>query len=312
MAASDARPRQLPPACSGLRLRILGADSFGARSMAAAVEVEGVKVVIDPGVSFAPRRYGLPPHPLELARVEEIRREVVRELEDADYVVLTHYHYDHYLYRGEWAEAYRGKVLIVKHPEEAINVSQRLRAHRLLKRMGVAELARRVEYADGRSFDLGPLKLVVSEPVPHGVEGTPLGYVVMVMVEHEGCRVVHASDVQGPASRRALERLLAWRPHAVFISGPPVYREAVGDDGAAAAGMEGLMRLASSVPLVVADHHMARSLEYPELLKGLRERARARVVSAAEFEGRDLELLEARRRELWAAEAPGGDRAPGA
>jgi predicted metallo-beta-lactamase superfamily hydrolase len=277
--------------------------------MALAVEADGVKLVVDPGVSFAPRRYGLPPHPVELARVEEIRRDILHELSDADYVVITHYHYDHYLYRSEWVEAFRGKVLLVKHPESNINVSQKLRAHRFLNRDRVKDIARRVEYADGRVFNLDSLKLVVSKPVPHGVEGTPLGFVVMVLLEYDGCRLVHASDVQGPANQEALSILLGWSPSVVFISGPPIYREPVDDDNAVERGLRGLRELASSVPLVIADHHLARSLDYVKLLNEFRAKVRASILSAAEFLGRSIELLEARRRELWREEAPNSHRA---
>ena len=299
VAASD-----LPPNCSGLRVRIVGADSLGVRSMATFIEAGGVKIAVDPGVSYAPRRYGLPPHPVELKRVEEVRDEILRELEDTDVIVVTHYHYDHYLYRSEWYHAYKGKTLIVKHPEQNINASQKVRAYRLLKKGGVASLVSRLEYGDGRRFELpGGVVVEVSPPVPHGVEGTRLGYVVMVMVEYDGCRFVHASDVQGPASETALRQLLGWRPDVVFLSGPPLYRESVDDDGAALRGLEGLRTLAREVPLVVVDHHMARSLDYPERLREVnREAGVEALTSAARFMGRECELLEARRKELWSKE----------
>jgi len=285
-----------------MRVRILGADSFGSRSMATAVEAGGVKILIDPGVSYAPRRYGLPPHPLEVKRLEEIRDRIIDEMRDADYVVITHYHYDHYLHRPEYAELYRGKVLLVKHPKAYINVSQRIRAHRFLKLNRVAELANEVIYIDSGSYVIDEgLVIRASPPVPHGAEGSKLGYVVMVVVECCGMRFMHGSDTQGPMSREALKFIESVRPSLLFISGPPTYfagfkvpREEV------ERGLEGLVEAASHVEeLVVADHHFARDLEYPRLLREVSAAAGRPVVSAAEYMGVPYEPLEALRRHLW-------------
>ncbi|KSW12741.1 hypothetical protein CF15_05625 [Pyrodictium occultum] len=281
--------------------------------MATVVEAGGVKIFIDPGVSYAPRRYGLPPHPLEIRRLEEIKERIYKELEDTDIVVITHYHYDHYLYRGEEAELYRGKVLLVKHPTRSINVSQRIRAHRLLKGNRVAELARQVIYLDGSTYrvDQG-LEIRGSPPVPHGPDGTKLGYVVMVLVECCGYRFVHGSDVQGPISARAMEILQRWSPELVFISGPPTYFEGYKvDEESVAQGLRHLEELARAArEAVVADHHFARDLEYPSYLEDIRSRG-GRVLSAAEFMGVEYEPFEALRRDLWrrSPEAADSDRA---
>lgn len=284
-----------------LRVRVIGADSFGSRSMATVVEAGGVKIFIDPGVAYAPRRYGLPPHPVELKRLEEIKEEIRRELEDTDIVVITHYHYDHYLRDPGDAELYRGKILLVKDPRHAINLSQKLRAHRLFRVNRVEELAARLEVLDGRSFEFDGVRVVGSPPVPHGAEGSKLGYVVMVLVECCGYRFIHGSDVQGPMSRAALDWIAGMRPDLLFISGPPTYfagfkvpREDV------ERGLQGLVEAARHVSeLVIADHHFARDLEYPRLLEEVSRASGARVVSAAEYMGRPYEPLEALRRELW-------------
>ncbi len=223
--------------------------------------------------------------------------------------MVTHYHYDHYIRGRENASLYSGKLLLVKHPTAAINVSQRLRAHRWLRLDGVEAVAR-VEYADGRRFEVDNVSLEFSPPVPHGAEGTPLGYVVMVMVECCGERFIHASDVQGPVSRATLRWIIERRPDIVFISGPPTYfagfkvpREEVEK------GLEGLRELARSVGgTVIADHHFARDLRYLDYLKEVEESARgARVVSAAEFMGARYEPLEALRKRLWREEPPAPD-----
>ncbi len=289
-----------------LRVSILGAETLGVRSLATLVEsAAGTRVFIDPGASLAPRRYGLPPHPCETSRLEGVLSRVRLVIRDVHVVVITHYHYDHYLYRSGEEEYYKGLRLLVKHPESWINASQRCRARRLLVRQGVADVAR-VEYADGRVFEVEDVVLRFSPPVPHGKPGTPLGYVVMVSVEADGVRLVFASDVQGPGSREALEWILAQKPDIVIMSGPPLYMEGVRvDKGELEESMHNLEMLVRVLPrgsTLVVDHHTARDPRFREKLSSITSAAGERGVkltTAAGFMGVREELLEAYRRELW-------------
>ncbi len=283
-----------------MRIRVVAADSLGVRSMATLVEVSGLRIFIDPGASLAPRRYGLPPHRVEVEALEDSLREITRLMESVDVVVITHYHYDHYLYRPEQMDAYNDKLLVVKNPVDHINRSQMARARRLLG--GVGGRARRIRYADGMVYDLGDVVLEFSPPVPHGAEGSRLGYLVMVRVYDrlDGRCFVHASDVQGPLSREALRVIEAWRPDTVFISGPPTYfagYKVPAED--VERGLRGLKELLSTGALVIADHHFARDRGYFEMLRRLRRETGGRLVSAAEYMGVEPRPLESMRRELW-------------
>jgi len=282
-------------------LKVVGADSFGVRSLATIIEVCGLKIFVDPGVSFAPRRYGLPPHEVELRRGKEVENKILRELEDTDIIIITHYHYDHYLYRQEHVEAYKGKILLVKDPTRHINVSQRIRAHRLFKRFGVENLAKRIEYADGRAFNFECCTIDFSPPVPHGVEGTKLGYVVMVRVRGEAENIVVASDVQGPMSPNTLKLLENWKPDVVVLSGPPTYFEGYRIEARELLkGFRALYQLAKSAKFVIVDHHFARDKRFPKILNSIRKALGKRnLVCAAEYMGKPIEPLEAYRDELW-------------
>lgn len=284
-----------------MRLKIVGADSFGARSLATVIEVCGLKIFVDPGVSFAPRRYGLPPHEVELKRVKEIENSILRELEDTDIIIITHYHYDHYLYRQEHVEAYKGKILLVKNPTQHINVNQRIRAHRLFKRFGVENLAKRIEYADSRTFNFDCCTIDFSPPVPHGVEGTRLGYVVMVRIRGEFGNIVVASDVQGPMSSNTLKLLENWKPDIIVLSGPPTYFEGYRVEARELLkGFRSLYQLANSAKFVIVDHHFARDKRFPKILNSIRKALGKRnLVCAAEYMGKPIEPLEAYRDELW-------------
>ncbi len=298
----------------GLRVRFVGADSMGVRGFAVVVEACGYVVGVDLGASIAPRRYGLPPHELELRRLEETLDRVRAWIGESHIVTVTHYHYDHYV-RGE-PGLYKGKILLVKHPRLDINASQRARSYRFLKELGDGPA--RVEYADSRAFEFeGGLRLEFSRPVWHGEPGTRVGKVLMVRVECDGESFVYTSDVQGPADPDALEVLLSWpRPRVMALGGPPTYFagfkvpvEAVEE------GLRGMMEVVTRVRprVLVYDHHILRDARYLDRVSShlaAAQSAGVRMETAAEYMGLPVEQLEARRRELWGA-GGGGVEAEG-
>jgi len=78
-----------------MHIRILGAESLGVRGLSCVVEVENRKIVIDPGLALGYQRYGLLPHPAQVAVGEQVRRRIITELKDATDVVMSHFHGDH-------------------------------------------------------------------------------------------------------------------------------------------------------------------------------------------------------------------------
>ncbi len=285
------------------KVSILAADSMGVRGIATLLDACGTLIGLDLGASLAPRRYGLPPHELELKALKEAMERIRDAIAQAEAITITHYHYDHYV-RDE-PNLYEGKALFVKHPTKDINWSQRSRAHRFLIQQGVVR-ASRVSYADSASFNVGSARLEFSEPVWHGEPGTPVGRVLMVRVSCGDESLLFASDVQGPADPSAISRLLSWSgARALILSGPPTYFAGFKVPvEAVRAGLEGLLRLvrARVADTVVVDHHLLRDLSYRERLAEHMSAAResgVELLNAAEFMGFEVNQLEARRRELW-------------
>jgi len=291
----------------GVKLELIGFDSMGSRGMATIVYTGSQCIFIDPGVSIAPKRYGLPPHPLELERLQHHLDRIHRLVMECDILVISHYHRDHYLYRDGEEEYYTGKTLYIKNPCENINVSQRIRAYRLLKKMGVEEKAREVVYADNIEHKIDKdLWIRFSPPQPHGVEGTRLGYVLVTTINIAGIRIVHASDVQGPISTRTRDYLMSQKPHILIISGPPTYllgkRLSEEDLGKAVENLVYIIENTGCLETIVLDHHLLRDLEYRDRVKEVYRVAREKekkVITAAEYMGKPVEQLEAHRKELW-------------
>ncbi len=280
----------------------LAADSLGVRSMATFVEVGHTGILLDPGATLAPARFGLPPASEEWEALRRANDRISAYATRADLVFVSHYHEDHF--RSDPA-SYAGRRVLAKDPRRMVQGLQARRGAELWRTLaGTA----RVDAADGASRREGPLRLEVSPPLAHGLEGTALGYLVaLTIVDHaERERFVFASDVQGPLSPVVAAYLERQQPTLLYLSGPPAYIEhALGVDGIDR-GIGHLLRIIEATGCrVIMDHHAVRDRRWPERFAPLFDSGR--VTTAAGYLGLSETPLEARRRELW-----GGARRPAA
>jgi predicted metallo-beta-lactamase superfamily hydrolase len=294
----------------------LAAESLGVRSLCTCIKTPHVTVLVDPGVSLGPR-FGLLPHPREYACLKECREKIARSADEADVVTISHYHFDHatptfvdYVWNFSDLEValqiYREKIILAKGIRSNINASQRRRGWML--KNAIKDSVKEFIEADNRTFTFGDTKLSFSQPVPHGEADTPLGWVLILTVEHEDDRVICASDVQGPIFDRTLEIIIAQHPSLVYLGGPPIY---LSDYRIPSSILEhGLMnasKLVEEVPTVIFDHHLLRSEKWRETSHMIFEAALKvdhRIATAASFIGEEEKTLESRRNTVYADEPP--------
>lgn len=274
----------------------LAAESLGVRSMATFVEVGATGILIDPGATLAPLRFNLPPADEEWEAFRRANDRISGYAARAQFVFVSHYHDDHF--RSD-PSTYAGRIVLAKDPRRMVNGLQAKRAGELWKTLGPVA---RVEAADGARRREAGLELSVSPPLPHGVEGTALGYVVVLTVSDpaERTRFVFASDVQGPLSSVAAAYVAKERPTLLYVSGPPSYLER--DLGAALIerGIDNLLRVLDTTGCrVIMDHYAIRDTRFTERFARLWETGR--VSTAAEYLGLEAAALECRRNRLWAA-----------
>ncbi len=274
---------------------------MGVRSMATLVQTDDVEVAIDPAVALAPIRFGFPPHPLEVRAKEELWARIKERVESADILVVTHYHYDHL--EPKEPGIYRGKRVLLKHPRRMINPSQRERAASFIP--SIRGLAKRIEYADGRSFRFGGTEIRFSRPVPHGSTANR-GYVVEVCVE-AGDVFVHTSDVQGPILDEQVDFILSEKPGTLFVDGPSTYFDSPLSEIELRRANENLVKIIreAEVGRLIVDHHLTRDVAYRDRIGPVLDAGREAGVPvqiAAEFLEAEPNLLEARRRELHGKE----------
>ena len=286
----------------------LADESLGVRSMALGVTTPDVTLLFDAGVSLAPKRFGLPPHPMEFEAARRARERITEFAKRSDIVTISHYHLDHYTpsftsyYEWSSREAfeatYSGRLVLVKKPDSTVSFNQRRRARALIREL--EELSARVIEAEGLRLVYGRTFVEAVGPFPHGAEG-PMGRVLAFLVEHASVRILFAPDVQGPMDASAAERISALRPTLIVVGGPPLYlEEHKVDRGLVEKGLDNMALLSQRSELVVS-HHTLRDENWRERVaaKGVR-----RLATYASLLGLEEQLLEARRRILYKEHPP--------
>ena len=76
-----------------------------------------------------------------------------------------------------------------------------------------------MEVADGGCFTYGSTEVRFSRPHWHGVEGSKLGYVLMVTIDDGEERLLHTSDMDGPVLREVTEEIIEVDPHLLIVDG---------------------------------------------------------------------------------------------
>jgi len=218
----------------------------------------------------------------------------------SDVLVVTHYHYDHH--NPDEPEIYKDKIVYLKHPKEKINKSQEKRASYFLDKL--KGIPKSIDTADGKEFKHGSTSIKFSSPVYHGTNPR-LGYVVEVSIVCGGEKLVFTSDVEGPSVDAQVEFIVQENPDIVILDGPMTYMLGFRySRKSLALSIENMKKIIeeTAVKTILVDHHFMRDLKYKERIAEVYEYAaekEVKVMSAAEYIGREVEMLEARRRELY-------------
>lgn len=159
---------------------------------------------------------------------------------------------------------------------------------------------RDIHYADGNSFQVGDTLLKFSDPLPHGGEGSSLGFVITTTIEWEDEKIMHASDVQGPIYEGAKNLILSEKPDTLILSGPPIYLEGFAlEKEDIIRAQKNLIEISQKIPKVVVDHHLLRDLRCFNFINKVREESKGEIMVASELLDKEPYLLEARRKEFY-------------
>lgn len=264
-------------------------DSLGVRSLCVYVSTTDINILIDPSAALCPNRYGLPPTSEEIDALHFYKEKIREYALKTDLFIISHYHYDHY---DPEEIFYEGKWVIAKDPSKNINKSQKTRG---LSYWNAFRNKCRLEIADSNSYEYGSTSVEFSAPVPHGPPKTPLGFVIMTSIECGSRKFLHASDVQGPILQSTTDEIINRNPDIVVIDGPPTYLlNTCFSRSDLNLVKKNLIRIAENVDILILDHHLLRDLHYRSIMREVYRYSN--VLTFAEFLGKDLRMLEAKRK----------------
>ncbi len=129
----------------------------------------------------------------------------------------------------------------------------------------------RIAYADGRTFRVGETTVRFTHPLFHGVEYAGPGWVLAIVVEHGGAKLLYSSDLQGPLIEDYAAWIIEERPDVLILDGPATYllgpfqskanlARAIGNCVQVVEG--------ARAGLVVLDHHLTREPGFRAKVKG--------------------------------------------
>ncbi len=282
-------------------------DSMGVRSEATLVVVDDTRIFIDPSAALAPKRYGLPPTEFEIKALELAKGIIADLASKSDFIVITHYHYDHHPNPKEeeavYEKIFTGKTLYIKEFENEVTGSAKTRGRKFYEK--AKEYAKEIIFADGRKFKIGSgITLEFSPAVWHGPVGSKVGRVIMVNIKKGKGSFVHGSDAQNLADPAALEWVLEKKPTFIIIDGyPTILMGWRVSKRSFEESMEGLAKVITEAPAktIIIDHHIVRDKNFKERMKDLydlAEKHKKKILTAAEYLGLENLLLEAWRKEL--------------
>ncbi len=286
---------------SEIELKIMASDSLGVRSMAHLVIVEGLRIFIDPGAALAPRRFGLPPHPLEYELLDNYKKKIYHEAKKSDIIIITHYHRDHYMFEDEYIDIYLDKTVILKDIKKEINWNQKRRGRNLIEKI-TNEGKSDILWGDGSQYNFGELRIELSKPVWHGMENSKVGKILLVNISLPENNYIYASDSQGPLNKESLKWIIDRKPKRLFVSGLPTYLSDIKiPKNVIDLGFSNLYEIMShpEIKEVILDHHIIRDPNYIGILHKINEKFGGKALTAAKFMGKKDFPLEIRRRELW-------------
>ena len=292
----------------------VAAESMGVRSLCTRITTPDVNIVFDPSAALA-KRFGLEPHPAEYRCLLTSLERIFAAARHADVLSISHYHYDHvrpgftdfrYLFssREELQRMFEGKTVFAKDNRENINASQRRRGFYFQK--DLEETVREIRWADGQTCYFGATTVSYSEPLPHGSDNSPMGYVLATAVQSAEDTVLFAPDVQGPLSERSLSYILNAHAGLIILGGPPIYLNSLTANESETA-VRNLCRIARSCPVLIVDHHLTRSEDWEKWIRPVRDAAGEvghKVLTMAELAGIPNQFMEASRKWLYEEHRP--------
>jgi len=279
-----------------VKIEILGTESLGVRGICCFVETRKRKILIDPGVALGYTRFGLLPHPFQVAVDERIQNRIIKRWTEATDIIISHFHGDHTPLVD--ANPYQLNIKKVVHLNPDVRIWTKDISHlspleEKRAKFIFSALAKKPIMAEGKSKG----EITFSGPVFHGDKDFHTTTVIMTRIKEDKV-FVHAPGIQ-LLNDEAVSQIIAWHPDIAIVDGPPLYLSKRLSKDQIDRAWHNAKRLSYNVGTLILDHHLMRSLEGIKWIKRLSYKTGRRIMCGADFMGKKRMLLEALREDLY-------------
>jgi len=145
----------------------------------------------------------------------------------------------------------------------------------------------RIRWVDGKEFNFGKTRISFTPPLFHGIEFSRVGWVCSILIEYEGEKFIHSSDLDGPIIEEYADWIIQQHPDSLILDGPMTYMlgYALNQINFERCLKNG-SRIASSIDgTIIYDHHLTREPGFRERTERVWSSAKGKMLTAAEFLG---------------------------
>lgn len=279
-----------------MNIEIIGTESLGVRGLCCFVRTKNRSILIDPGIALGYYRYGLLPHPFQVAVDERIQKKIVKRWFEATDIIISHFHGEHtplsnanpYQLNTDKVAKLNPTVKIWTKGSSDLSTIEKRRADSL-------SAASNKDFNIAEDKKQGPITF--SKPMIHGDINDTLTTVIMVRIE-EDYVFVHAAGIQ-LLNNKAVSQILGWKPDIALIDGPPLYLSHRISERQIKKAWHNAEELSRNIDTLILDHHLMRSYKGIGWIKHLSNKTGKRVLCGADFMHRHRMLLEADRVNLY-------------
>ncbi len=156
----------------------------------------------------------------------------------------------------------------------------------------------KILFPEGKELKLGRTRLRFTNPLFHGVEFSRVGWVFMTIIEFNGVKLIHTSDVNGPIIEDYAELIIRENPDILILDGPMTYMLGyMLNRTNLNRAIKNAVRIIkeTTTKLIIYDHHLPREARFKERTRNVWDTAEKhgkRVITAAEFLGKKPKVLE--------------------
>ena len=149
-----------------------------------------------------------------------------------------------------------------------------------------------VEFADGKEYNFGTTKIRFTKPLFHGIEYDRLGWVIGLVVESKGEKLLYTSDVQGPFIEDYADWIIREEPNIAIIDGPPTYQFGyMMTRTNLRRTIDNMIRIITEgeIDIIIWDHHLLRDIKWKDRVIDVikvAKRMRKKLITASEFYGK--------------------------